>query len=345
MYLCDNRRHHLRSRISSMLLSYAGLFVGFCTLIITADYFVKGASALANNIGVSPLIIGLTIVGLGTSAPEMLVAGIASFDGNTGLAIGNAIGSNIANIGLVLGFSALVSPIFIQSSLLRREFPVLLLVSGASFLLVLDGELSNIDGAILVIGLIAFLLWLVRSAKKSKGELADSLETDLNDEIPRDISTSKASTYCLLGIVGLVLSSKLLVWAAVNIATHFGISDLVIGLTIIAIGTSLPELAASITSILKKEPDLALGNVIGSNLFNLLAVLCLPGLIHPGAVDSVVITRDMPVMLLLTLFLYAISFGFGKEACIGRIKGLILATIFITYMGTLYFDSVTTTII
>jgi len=328
-----------------MLLSYVGLFVGFCTLIFSADYFVKGASALANNIGVSPLIIGLTIVGLGTSAPEMLVAGIASLDGNTGLAIGNAIGSNIANIGLVLGFSALVSPIFIQSSLLRREFPILLLASVVSYLLVLDGNLSILDGSILVIGLVLFLFWLVRSAKKSKGKLADPLETEFSEEIPNDISTLAASLYCLFGVIGLVLSSKLLVWSAVNIATHFGISDLVIGLTIIAIGTSLPELAASITSILKKEPDLALGNVIGSNLFNLLAVLCLPGLIHPGAVDSVVITRDMPVMLLLTIFLYAISFGFGKEACVGRLKGLILATIFITYMGTLYFDSLNTTVI
>ncbi|PCH84069.1 MAG: calcium/sodium antiporter [Piscirickettsiaceae bacterium] len=327
-----------------MLLSYVGLFIGFCVLIFSADYFVKGASALAKNIGVSPLIIGLTIVGLGTSAPEMLVAGFASLEGNTGLAIGNAVGSNIANIGLVLGVSTLVSPIFIKSSLLRREFPILLLASVVSYLLLLDGTLSFIDGSILIVGLIAFLIWLIHSARKSREQGVDPLETDCDADIPSNMKTSSAWLLCLLGLVGLVLSSKLLVWAAVNIATHFGISDLVIGLTIVAIGTSLPELAASITSILKKEPDLALGNVIGSNLFNLLAVLCLPGIIHPGAVDELVLTRDMPMMLGITVFLFAISFGFKKEACIGRIKGLVLTLVFIGYMSKLYFDSLTTII-
>ena len=327
-----------------MLLSYVGLFIGFCVLIFSADYFVKGASALAKNIGVSPLIIGLTIVGLGTSAPEMLVAGFASLEGNTGLAIGNAVGSNIANIGLVLGVSTLVSPIFIKSSLLRREFPILLLASVVSYLLLLDGTLSFIDGSILIVGLIAFLIWLIHSARKSREQGIDPLETEFEVDIPSNMKNSSAWLLCLLGLVGLVLSSKLLVWAAVNIATHFGISDLVIGLTIVAIGTSLPELAASITSILKKEPDLALGNVIGSNLFNLLAVLCLPGIIHPGAVDELVLTRDMPMMLGITVFLFAISFGFKKEACIGRIKGLVLTLVFIGYMSKLYFDSLTTII-
>lgn len=327
-----------------MLLSYVGLFIGFCVLIFSADYFVKGASALAKNIGVSPLIIGLTIVGLGTSAPEMLVAGIASLEGNTGLAIGNAVGSNIANIGLVLGVSALVSPIFIQSSLLKREFPILLFATAISYFLLLDGTLSLIDGSILLAGLIVFLMWLIHSARKSKEQGNDPLEAEFEAEIASNIKTSSAWLFCILGLVGLVLSSKLLVWAAINIATYFGVSDLVIGLTIVAIGTSLPELAASITSILKKEPDLALGNVIGSNLFNLLAVLCLPGLIRPGTVDELVFTRDMPVMLGLTVFLFAISFGFKKEACIGRIKGLVLALVFIGYMSKLYFDSISTII-
>ncbi|PCI20815.1 MAG: calcium/sodium antiporter [Piscirickettsiaceae bacterium] len=322
-----------------MYLSYIGLVIGFITLIFSADYFVKGASAIARNIGISPLIIGLTIVGLGTSAPEMLVAGIASLDGNNGLAIGNAIGSNIANIGLVLGVSAIVCPIFINSSLLRREFPILLFVSIVSYLLLLDEVLSVIDGLILLSGLVAFLAWLIHSAHQSRKNSVDPLDTDFSAEIPTDIRTSSATIFCFLGLIGLVLSSKLLVWAAINIATHFGVSDLIIGLTIVAIGTSLPELAASITSILKKEPDLALGNIIGSNLFNLLAVLALPGIIHPDNVDKVVLTRDMPVMLGLTILLYIVSFGFSKDACIGRIKGLVLVFIFIAYLGKLYFDS------
>jgi cation:H+ antiporter len=323
-----------------MLLNIAGLLAGFVFIVFSANYFVKGTAAIARNLGISPLIIGLTIVGLGTSAPEILVAGMASIQGNTGLATGNAVGSNIANVGLVLGFTALVSPLVIQSSLLKRELPVLLAISISSYLLIIDGELSRFDGLLLVAGLAGFLYWLARSAKQSKIENTDVLAIEFNEEIPTGLSNTRAFIFFLLGLIGLVGSSKLLVWAAVNIAITFGVSDLVIGLTIIAIGTSLPELAASITSVLKNESDLAIGNIIGSNAFNLLAVFCLPGIIHPGAIDSNLMSRDFPIMLGFTMLLFVFSYGFNGTATINRIKGFLLAALFIAYLGKVYLDTI-----
>tara|TARA_R110002111_G_scaffold42704_4_gene78617 strand:- start:10082 stop:11059 length:978 start_codon:yes stop_codon:yes gene_type:complete len=325
-----------------MLINTLALLAGFVFLVFSADFFVKGSSAIAKNFGVSPLIIGLTIVGLGTSAPEILVAAIASMQGNTGLAMGNAVGSNIANIGLVLGATALIAPISIHSSLLKRELPILLAISIASYLLVIDGTLSRTDGLLLVTGLGLFLYWLARSAKLSKQTNKDPLALEFGAEIPSDLSNRNAFLFSLCGLIGLIASSKLLVWAAVNIALHFGVSDLVIGLTIIAIGTSLPELAASIASVLKKEPDLAVGNIIGSNAFNLLAVLCLPGLIHPGTVDTLLIYRDFPIMLGLTLLLFFFSYRFKGLPKIGRVKGFLMSAVFIAYLGKVYLDTLIT---
>ncbi|ORU90976.1 MAG: calcium/sodium antiporter [Cycloclasticus sp. symbiont of Poecilosclerida sp. N] len=322
-----------------MLLNIAGLLTGLLFLVFCADDFVKGASAIARNFGISPLIIGLTVVGLGTSAPEMLVAGMASIQGNTGLATGNAVGSNIANIGLVLGTTALIAPVLIKSSLLKRELPILLAISIMSYLLIIDGDLSRFDGLVLLSALAAFMYWLIRSAKQSKSQQADPLGTEFSKEIPSNLSNSKAFFFFLRGLIGLIVSSKLLVWAAVNIAVVFGVSDLVIGLTIVAIGTSLPELAASITSVLKKESDLAVGNIIGSNAFNLLAVLCLPGLIRPGAVDSQLVFRDFPIMLGFTLLLFAFSYRFNGEAKISRLKGTVLTIFFISYLGKVYLET------
>ena len=323
-----------------MLLFSVALLAGFFFLIFSADFFIKGTSAIARNLGVPPLIIGLTIVGLGTSAPEMLVAGVASFQGNNGLATGNAIGSNIANIGLVLGSTALVAPILIKSSLLKRELPILLSISIISYLLVIDGDLSRIDGIILITGLAAFLYWLLRSAQQNKRQKADPLATEFDDEIPTDLNNIAAFSYAISGLIGLVVSSKLLVWAAVNIATSFGVSDLVIGLTIIAIGTSLPELAASIMSVVRKEPDLAVGNIIGSNAFNLLAVLCLPGLIQPGTVDPQLVSRDFPIMLGFTLLLFFFSYNFKGEPKINRLKGAAFVIFFAAYLSKVYLDTI-----
>ena len=322
-----------------MLINIAAILAGFVFLIFSADFFVKGTSAIARNFGISPLIIGLTIVGLGTSAPEMLVAAMASAQGNAGLAMGNAIGSNIANIGLVLGTTALIAPILIKSSILRRELPILLAISTASYLLVIDGDLSRIDGLILLSGLLAFMYWLLRSARQSSPQHCDALELEFSDEIPADLPNLNAFLFFLAGLIGLIASSKLLVWAAVNIAVAFGISDLVIGLTIIAIGTSLPELAASVASVLKKEPDLAIGNIIGSNAFNLLAVFCLPGLIHPSTVESALITRDFPLMLGFTLLLFFFSYSFNGQPKINRLKGGVFMLLFFAYLGKVYLDT------
>ncbi|MEW5011773.1 MAG: calcium/sodium antiporter [Cycloclasticus sp.] len=322
-----------------MLINIAAILAGFVFLIFSADFFVKGTSAIARNFGISPLIIGLTIVGLGTSAPEMLVAAMASAQGNAGLAMGNAIGSNIANIGLVLGTTALIAPILIKSSILRRELPILLAISTASYLLVIDGDLSRIDGLILLSGLLAFMYWLLRSARQSSPQHCDALELEFSDEIPADLPNLNAFLFFLAGLIGLIASSKLLVWAAVNIAVAFGISDLVIGLTIVAIGTSLPELAASVASVLKKEPDLAIGNIIGSNAFNLLAVFCLPGLIHPSTVESALITRDFPLMLGFTLLLFFFSYSFNGQPKINRLKGGVFMLLFFAYLGKVYLDT------
>ncbi|MGD8910862.1 MAG: calcium/sodium antiporter, partial [Chromatiales bacterium] len=262
-----------------MLLNFFAIFGGLAVLVWGADRFISGAAALANNLGVSPMMIGLTIVGFGTSAPEVLVSSIAAIDGNPGLAIGNAIGSNIANIGLIIGVTALVTPLSVHSRVLKREYPLMLAITLISLALMWDGTLARIDGLILLTLLAAILAWMVRSAKMDS---SDPISGEFDAEIPHDIPTPKAVFWFVIGLVSLLLSSRLLVWGAVNVASALGVSDVVIGLTIVAIGTSLPELAASITSALKGEHDIAIGNVIGSNLYNILAVLSLPGLIAPG---------------------------------------------------------------
>ncbi len=318
-----------------MSLNIISLLIGLIVLVISADKFVTGAASIARKMGISPFLIGLTIVGLGTSAPEILVSAIASFQGNTGLAVGNALGSNIANIGLILGATAIISPLAFKSELLKRELPILMVVSVVCFLLALDG-LSLFDGVLMLVMLLAFLLWLIRSAKKEKNNPSkiDPLEQDFINEMPEDVSESKARIFFVVGLIGLLASSKLLVWAAVNIAESFGVSDLVIGLTIVALGTSLPELAASISSVLKKEDDLAVGNVIGSNMYNLLAVYSLPGIIAPGPVAESVIYRDFPVMLAFTAVLFL--FGLAKSGRINRWAGGGLVLAYLIYQGVVY---------
>ncbi|MBT3091591.1 MAG: calcium/sodium antiporter [Candidatus Thiodiazotropha endolucinida] len=316
-----------------MFLFSVAILVGLVVLVWSADRFISGAAALADNLGVSPMLIGLTVVGFGTSAPEVLVSTMASFNGNPGLAIGNAIGSNIANIGLILGFTALVIPLSVHSSVLRREYPLLLAVSAMAFLLMWDGELNQLDGVILVVTLVAVLGWMIYTAKTGA---ADPIAGEFDAEIPHDIPTQKAIVLLLGGLIFLLLSSRLLVWGASNVASALGVSDVIIGLTIVAIGTSLPELAASITSALKGEDDLAIGNVIGSNLYNLLAVLSIPGLVAPGTYSPEVLERDLPVMMVLTMFLFFMGHGLGKQGRINRLEGLLLLLCFIGYQSLLF---------
>ncbi|MCU7929985.1 MAG: calcium/sodium antiporter [Candidatus Thiodiazotropha sp. (ex Codakia rugifera)] len=322
-----------------MLLFSIAILAGLVILVWSADRFISGAAALADNLGVSPMLIGLTVVGLGTSAPEVLVSTMAAVNGNPGLAIGNAIGSNIANIGLILGFTALIIPLSVHSSVLKREYPILLAVSLLCLLLMWNGELSRFDGAVLAITLVGVLGWMIYTAKTGA---ADPIAGEFDAEIPHDIPTRKAIVLLLVGLTFLLVSSRLLVWGATNVAVALGVSDVIIGLTIVAIGTSLPELAASITSAMKGEDDLAIGNVIGSNLYNMLAVLSIPGLVAPGPYTPEVLTRDLPVMLGLTLFLFFMGYGFGKPGRINRMEGAILLLAFVSYQSFLFFNLVNT---
>ena len=320
-----------------MLLYSLAIIAGFCILTWGADRFVVGAAATARNFGVPPLIIGLTIVGFGTSAPEVLVSGVAAWQGNPGISIGNALGSNITNIALVLGITAIISPLNVNSETLRREFPILLAIMLFALLIMLDGELSRLDGILLLSGLGVLIYWLVTLGIRKAN--SDPMEQEYDKEIPGAMSTRVGITWLGIGLVLLLLSSQLLVWGAVNIAHILGISDLVIGLTVVAIGTSLPELAASVISALKKEHEIAIGNVIGSNMYNLLAVMGLPGVINPVVLDREVLTRDFPVMIGLTLTLFVTAYGFNGTGRINRIEGAMLFIAFIAYQFFLYYTA------
>ena len=320
----------------NLLLSFMVIIIGFGLLVWGAERFVHGAAAIANNLGVPPLIIGLTVVGIGTSAPEILISIIAAYQGNPSLAVGNALGSNIANIALVLGTTAIVMPLIVKSETLRREYPIMFIVMLVSLLLVIDNHLGRVDGLILFAGLFAMIYWMIQTGKKQK---RDIMEKEFEDEIPH-ISTQKAILWFTIGLVLLIVSSRGLVWGSVNIAKAAGISDLVIGLTIVAIGTSLPELAASIVSALKKEADLAIGNIIGSNMFNLLAVFGIPGLMHPHVIDPAILERDFTFMIGLSIALFAMAYGFKGEGKITRFEGGLLLCAYIAYMTVLYFTAV-----
>jgi cation:H+ antiporter len=320
-----------------MWLELLAVFGGFILLTWSADRFVTGAASVAWNLNISPLIIGLTIVSLGTSAPEILVSGMAAWQGNAGLSIGNALGSNIINIGLVLGMTALITPLNVHSSILRRELPVLMGIMLFAWFLLQDGSLGRIDGSLLLGGMVLLLAWMTRMGIQSQGT-RDPMDEEFAEEIQTGISMKRALFWLLLGSIFLLISSRLLIWGAVSIAQHLGISDLIIGLTIVALGTSLPELAASLMSALKHEHDIAIGNVIGSNMFNLLAVLGLPGLIAPGPIDPAVIHRDFPVMVGLTVALFIMAYGFRGPGRINRYEAGLLLIAFIGYQTLLYFS-------
>jgi cation:H+ antiporter len=320
-----------------MWLEFLAVAGGTGLLTLSADRFVIGAAAVAYNLRVPPLIIGLTIVGLGTSSPEILVSALAAWQGNTGLAVGNAIGSNIINIALVLGLTALITPLDVHSSIPRREIPVLLAIMLIAWLLLADGTLGRLDGILLVAGVVPMLVWMTRLGMKSR-DSRDAMDKEFGKEIRAGMAMPLALFWLVFGFLLLLVSSRLLVWGAASIAQHLGISELVIGIVVVALGTSLPELAASLASAIKKEHDIAIGNVIGSNIFNLLAVLGLPGAIHPGAIDAHVLYRDFPVMLLMTLTLFAMAYGFRGPGRITRSGGIMLLTAYTAYQTLLYFS-------
>jgi cation:H+ antiporter len=310
---------------------------GFALLVWGADRFVMGAAGTARNLGVSPLIIGLTIVGFGTSAPEMLVSAMAAWQGNPGLAVGNAIGSNIANIALILGVTAVMTPLAVHSGAIRREFPVLIATTLIGYLLLSDSVLGLGDGLILLFGLVVLLSWTVYMGLTSR--LPDPMAAEYEAEIPTDLSLGRSLFWLLAGLLVLLVSSRLLVWGAVGIAQYLGISDLIIGLTIVALGTSLPELAASLAAALKNEHDIVIGNVIGSNMFNLLGVLGIAAVIRPEAIEEVVLTRDYPVMGGLTVALLVTAYGFRTFGRISRLEGVLLVASYIGYQTLLYFSA------
>ena len=323
-----------------MLVSCLLVLIGLALLIYGADMFVTGASSIARQLGMPPLIIGLTIVGFATSAPEILVGSVSALQDKTAIAIGNALGSNITNIGLVLGVSILLLPITVASRTIKREYGLMCVALVLALLLMLDGHLSRIDAFVLLVALIGSLGWIVWIAKKSSANdpLIGEFEQELNEPEPTKVAVVKL----LIGLILLVGGADLLVRGAVFIAESYGVSDLVIGLTIIAIGTSLPELAASIASILKKEADIAIGNIIGSNMFNILAVLGIPALINPDYFASDVLTRDYPAMIGLSLLLGAMIFISSKGKLV-RTEGAILLACFMGYQYVLFSQSIMTT--
>ena len=310
-----------------MLLPWASVIVGLALLVWSADRFIYGSAGLARTMGISPLIVGMVIVGFGTSAPELVVSVIAAAQGSPGISMGNAIGSNLANTALILGAVALLKPFTVQRGVLKVEIPMVLGVSVAVYLMALDGWLTYRDGAMLAIGLIGFLSWMVYSAKR--GEAPIVIE---GDDIPNNVPTGKAAAWIIVGLLLLVVSSQALVWGATQIAAQFGVSDLVIGLTVVAIGTSLPELAASVAGIVKGENDIALGNILGSNLFNLLAIMQAPAWIAPGLVPDGMVERDLPVMVGITLLLLIFAWGFGsRQPRVNRLEGGVLISSYVAY--------------
>jgi len=316
-----------------MTWAFIAVAAGLVALVWSAERFIGGAAFIAHHLKAPPLLIGMVIVGFGTSAPEMLVSGIAAHQGNPGIALGNAFGSNITNIALILGITALVSPINVNSKVLRKELPLLALITAFAIWLIRDGEVSREDALTLLTVFAVLMAWSIWQGMRRKD---DALGNEIEQELEiHDMSLRQGVFWLSVGLVVLIASSRLLVWGAVEIARGFGVSDLLIGLTILALGTSLPELASSIVATRKGEDDIALGNVLGSNLFNTLAVVGIAGAIHPMVVGPEFISRDIPIMAGLTLSLFVIGFRFRRVGRINRVEGALLVACYLAYMAYL----------
>jgi cation:H+ antiporter len=313
-----------------MLGNISEVFFGLILLIWGADRFVHGAAAMARNLGVAPLMIGLTIVSFATSAPEILVSVVASLRGEPDLAIGNAIGSNIANIGLVLGAVALIRPIELTSATLRREMPALLAVSLLTVALFLDSQLNRVDGFVLLTGLVIVVIWLVRLGLRSSS--TDPLQADFEAEIPKGMKMKAAVIWLVVGLAALLFGAELLVDGAIAIARAVGVSEIVIGITLVALATSLPELAVSLVSAIRGEFGLAIGNIVGSNIFNLLAVIGVAAVIQPAVLPPTVLSLHIFVMVAFTLVLFAMTYEYDGRAAISRFEGFALVSAFLAYV-------------
>ncbi len=317
-----------------MAVAVLAVAVGLVLLVWSADRFVEGAASTANHFEMPPLLIGMVIVGFGTSAPEMVVSALAAFHGNPGIALGNAYGSNITNIALILGITALISPIAVHSQVLHKELPILTAVTALAAWQLWDGEITRLDALVLLsvfAGLMAWIIW--EGVHKKPDPLGSEIEQELREHA---MPIHRALLWLIVGLVLLVVSSRILVWGAVELASRLGVSDLIIGLTIVAVGTSLPELASSVIATRKGEHDIALGNVVGSNLFNTLSVVGIAGAIHPLKTGFEVLHRDIVVMAALTLSLFLIGYGFrGSGGRINRLEGAILLTCYAGYTAFL----------
>ena len=315
-----------------MLISIISLVSGFILLIWSADAFTDNGAKIANIFKISPLIIGILIFGFGTSAPEMLVSGLAAFEGHPELSVGNAFGSNILNIALVLGVTAMIMPIKIELKVIKKEWLYLMFVTLIAGLLLWDRHLGVMDGTILFGLLAVFLLYTFNESKKDHHEF-DNLSSKIDID-----QKGRIWIILLISFIVLLVSAKLIVYGGTSLAVQFGVSDLIIGLTVVALGTSLPELAVSITSAIKKQHAMVVGNIIGSNLFNTVGVLAIPGLISPLYVPEKLITRDYPFMLVLTtlIFVFVASHKFSKESTISRLEGALFILILFFYLYLLF---------
>ncbi|WGE46569.1 calcium/sodium antiporter [Actinobacillus equuli] len=314
-----------------MLYASLAIVIGLILLVWSADKFVEGAASSARHFGMSPLLIGIVIVGFGTSAPEMIVSASSALKGASGIALGNAYGSNITNIALILGVTALIKPIMVASEVIKRELPILILVTLISAYMLFDAQVTQLEAIILLVIFTLYMGWTIWVGLRNKDDALAQTESLQTEQLP----LKKALFWVVIGLAFLMASSQLLVWGAVEVAKYFGVSDLVIGLTIVAVGTSLPELASSIIAARKGESDLAVGNIVGSNLFNSLAVVGIAGAIEPMQVEAAVFSRDMLVMFALTLLLFFFAYSFKKkQAKITRLEGGIFLLCYIGY--TLY---------
>lgn len=317
-----------------MLLAVASIIAGLVLLVWSADRFVDGAAATAKHLGMPTLLIGMVIIGFGTSAPELAVSAMAAIDGNPGLALGNAYGSNITNIAFIVGLTAVIAPIAVHSQVLRKELPLLLVLTAIAGIQLADGELSRLDGWVLLAVFAGVMGWSILQGIRGKDDtLIGETDTELT---AHPMPLKVAIIWLVVGLMLLLVSSRMLVWGAVSIAQALGVSDLIIGLTIVAVGTSLPELAAALAAVKKNEHDLILGNILGSGIFNTLAVVGLAASIHPLTVEMEVLYRDWTLMSALTIGLFIMGYGFkGRQGLVNRYEGSILLLVYLGYTSYL----------
>lgn len=335
-----------------MILAICAIVAGLVILVRSADLFVDGSVGVARYFGMSTFLVGMVIVGFGTSAPELFVSALSAIQGNPELSLGNAYGSNIANVALILGVTALISPVLVKRIAVKRDIPILCVITFASLWLVADGSVGRGDGVVLLLLFAAVMTLNIvleyrRKSKETVGEASagdNAVAGSSADSATKTISLPKSFLRVIVGIVLLVVSSRMLVWGAVFVAKALGVSDLLIGLTIVAVGTSLPELASSIVAAKKGEDDLAVGNVVGSNTFNTLAVVGIAAVIAPmDSVDEAVIFRDLPIVAVITVLLLLLGLPkkkFNGNGRIGRKSGIFFLLLYVAYLAMLIYQAV-----